>query len=76
MNNERRDTLRQIDRLLSQAHALLTEVRDDEENALAAMPESFQFGMKGAEMESAISDMDEALMSLESAREYLEEAAA
>lgn len=76
MNDTRRDTLRKLRSLIKEAHTLLEEVRDDEENALAAMPESFQDSVQGWKMEDAIGSMDEALNSLESAIDYVEEAAA
>ena len=76
MNIKRRSQLDKIRYAMQDLLTQLEEIRDDEQNALAAMPESFQFGSAGEAMEDAIGNMEEAINSMESAVEYLEEAAA
>ena len=75
MNCHRRDRLRAIAAELRAVYARLEEVRDDEENALAAMPESFQYSPKGEDMEENVRAMDAVLEDLKTGWETLEEMA-
>ena len=60
MTKERRDKI-------SQAIALLEEARDAEQSAFDNLPASFQSGEKGQAMEAAVSNLDEAISSAQSA---------
>ena len=73
MNCQRRDTLRMIRAELHTICVRLEEVQDEEENALAAMPESFQFSTRGDAMEDAVRGMDAALSDIQTAMESIEE---
>lgn len=73
MNCQRRDALRSLRADIKTIKARLEEERDAEENALAAMPESFQFSTRGDAMQDAISGMDEAIYELETAIERITE---
>jgi NifU-like protein involved in Fe-S cluster formation len=74
MNVFRRDTLRAIRADINAIQRRIIEVRDEEENALAAMPESFQYSSKGEDMEDRIHSMINALDALRDAMNELEEA--
>lgn len=65
MNKERRELITKAEALISEAHAILTEVRDDEQSAFDNMPESLQGSERGTTMESRIDLMSEAIDALE-----------
>lgn len=73
MNCQRRDALRSLRADIKTIKARLEEQRDAEENALSAMPESFQFSTRGDAMQDAISGMDEAIDELQTAIERITE---
>ena len=74
MNVFRRDTLRAIRADINAIQRRIIEVRDEEENALASMPESFQYSSQGYDMEDRIHSMINALDALRDAMNELEEA--
>lgn len=65
MNDARRKRLAAASQLISDAKAILEEVRDEEQEAFDAMPESFQNGEKGEKSQEAIDSLDEAASSCE-----------
>lgn len=50
---------------LQEAIDILTEVKDEEQEALDNLPDSFRDGEQGEKMEEAISNIDEAVSQLE-----------
>ena len=75
MNKARRKTLEEIHSKLSDLRDLLEEVKSDEEEAFANIPESLQGSERYEISESAIENMDSALSSLEEALDSIESAA-
>lgn len=74
MNKERRKAIGEIVDKLGDLKIEVEEIRDDEEQALEALPESFQYGEKGDKMQEGIDALDNAISSLEEASDYLMEA--
>jgi hypothetical protein len=71
MNNERRKRIKEITDQLENASLEIEQIKNDEQEYLDNMPESFQQGEKGSaaeetiqELESAESSIEEALSSL------------
>lgn len=60
MNKARRKRLAEAAELLEQARDILEEVKDEEQEAHDNLPESFQQGERGEEMESYIAAIEEA----------------
>lgn len=60
MNKARRKRLAEAAELLEQARDILEEVRDEEQEAHDNLPESFQQGERGEEMESYIAAIEDA----------------
>ena len=60
MNKTRRKRLAEALDLISQAKDILEEVKDEEQDAFDNLPESFQYGERGEQMEEYISDIEEA----------------
>ena len=84
MNNERRKRLAQAGEILEKMEELFSElleiteeVRSDEEDAFANLPESFQNGEKGDRMQEAIQALENISMedAFSEVRGYLDEAA-
>lgn len=75
MNAERRKALNVIRENLVEAQSALESLRDEEQEYFDNMPESLQGGDKGSKAEAAISEMDEAISCLESALSSVETAA-
>lgn len=72
MNNERRKILdqatakiEQASTLMEEAKQLLEEVAGDEREAHENMPDSLKEGERGAAMEQAADDLDEAVSSID-----------
>ena len=61
MNKVRRAKIEKASGYLRDAHQMLTEVRDEEQDALDSMPESFQDTDRYTEMEDAIDILEEAV---------------
>ena len=66
MNKARRKAIKEACELIQRATEIITEVRDEEDEALNNLPESFQYGEKGEAMEEAIDTLSDAV-------DYLEE---
>lgn len=67
MNNERRKRLAVVQKMLeaafekiTEARDLIDEIKDEEQEAFDAMPESFQEGERGQKAQAAIESMQEA----------------
>lgn len=59
MNKDRRKRLTEITEQLELLKGQLESLRDEEQDAFDAMPESLQGGERGQAMESAVSSMEE-----------------
>ena len=73
MNNTRRKEISKISSILEDAKSRLSTVIDDEQEAFDNMPESLQGSERGCESEEAIGYLSDALDSVQSALEYLDE---
>ena len=73
MNNKRRKEISKIVSTLEDVRDRLSEVVDEEQIAFDNMPESIQGSDRGCESEEAIGYLSDALDSVESALEYLDE---
>ena len=58
MNKQRRKELFEVTDLLEEAIGRLTEIRDDEQDALDSLPESLQYSCRGDDMQDAIDTLD------------------
>lgn len=65
MNKVRRKRLAEAIDLINQAKGILEEVKDEEQEAYDNLPESFQYGERGEQMQEYIDSMDEAYENLE-----------
>lgn len=73
MNNKRRKEISKIVSTLEEVRDRLSEVVDEEQSAFDNMPESIQGSDRGCESEEAIGYLSDALDSVESALDYLDE---
>lgn len=73
MNNKRRKEISKIVSTLEDVRDRLSEVVDEEQSAFDNMPESIQGSDRGCESEEAIGYLSDALDSVESALDYLDE---
>lgn len=60
MNKQGRKRLAEAALLMEQAKDIIVEVREEEEEKLENMPESFRYGEKGEQMETYIEYLNEA----------------
>lgn len=60
MNKQGRKRLAEAALLIEQAKDIIVEVREEEEEKLENMPESFRYGEKGEQMETYIEYLNEA----------------
>lgn len=65
MNKVRRKRLAEAIDLINQAKGILEEVKDEEQEAYDNLPESFQYGKRGEQMQEYIDSMDEAYENLD-----------
>lgn len=65
MNKVRRKRLAKAIDLINQAKGILEEVKDEEQEAYDNLPESFQYGERGEQMQEYLDSMDEAYENLE-----------
>ena len=65
MNKVRRKRLAEAINLINQAKGILEEVKDEEQEAYDNLPESFQYGERGEQMQEYIDSMDEAYENLD-----------
>ena len=54
MNRERRKRLQEAFDKIAEAQEILSEVRDEEQEAYENLPENFQYGERGEEMQGYI----------------------
>ena len=73
MNNKRRKEISKIVSTLEDVRDRLNEVVDEEQSAFDNMPESIQGSDRGCDSEEAIGYLSDALDSVQSALEYLDE---
>lgn len=80
MNNERRGQIKKCNKRLDLVIDLLTtykseleSIQMDEEFAFDNLPESFQNGIRGDEIQDAIDEMEEAVENIEKVMEKLNE---
>lgn len=67
MNKERRNRLTKAYELINEAKIILEEVRKDEHDSYENLPENFQSGGRGEEMQGYIEMLDEAYNYLDDA---------
>lgn len=65
MNKVRRKRLAEAIDLINQAKGILEEVKDEEQEAYDNLPESFQYGERGEQMQEYIDSMNEAYENLD-----------
>ena len=65
MNAARRKQIMKAIGMVADARAILEEVKDDEQEAFDNLPESFQYGERGDQMQDFIDALEEAVSSLE-----------
>lgn len=75
MNNKKREKLKKVQELLNQASNIVSDVLEDEQDCLDNMPENLQYSDRYERMEAAISNLEDGLNSIESAENYIVEAA-
>ena len=61
MKEERLITLKQCLNMIQNAHDVLEEVRDEEQDAFDNLPEGLQYSERGEMMEEAVDNLDEAI---------------
>ncbi len=72
MNRERRQELLDVASSLAEAMDRLSEIREEEQEALDNMPEGLQCGNRGQSMQEAIDTMDEWGSEIESIKDTIE----
>lgn len=75
MNKMRRKELNRAAEMLREAYSIIESCKDEEQDAYDNLPESFQYGDKGDEMQEYIDQMDEAMESIDEAADTIEEIA-
>ena len=60
MNRERRKRLQEAFDKIAEVQEILSEVRDEEQEAYENLPENFRYGERGEEMQGYIEMIDEA----------------
>lgn len=60
MNKQRRKQLAEASALISKVQEIIESVKDEEQEAHDNLPDSFQYGEKGQQMEEYIDALDEA----------------
>ena len=73
MNKQRRKILEEAFNMISQAKDILEEVKDEEQEAYDNLPESFQNGERGEEMQGYIEMLEEAYDYLYDANSVVEQ---
>jgi hypothetical protein len=68
MNAERRTKIATADMLLDAVLAIIESVKEDEQTAYDALPESIQAGSKGEAMNDGIAEIEECFDELDNAR--------
>lgn len=65
MNDERRKLLSKVSELLAEAHGLLTQATEEEQDYFDNMPENMQSGDKGSRAEEVADALQDAVSSLD-----------
>ncbi|WP_304585142.1 hypothetical protein [Acutalibacter muris] len=73
MNKARRKRLAQAFDLVNQAKNIIDEVRDDEREAYENLPDSFQNGERGEEMQGYLEMLDETYNYLDDANSVIDQ---
>lgn len=73
MNRERRKRLEKVFDMLGEAQDILEEVKGEEQEAHDNLPESFQYGERGEEMEGYIEMLEETWNYLDDAKSVVEQ---
>ncbi len=73
MNAARRKQLNDLSGKVSDLVADLEAIRDEEQDAFEAMPESLQQSERGQASEQAVHDLESAISSLESAQSEIDQ---
>ena len=73
MNKERREELLEVVDILDEAIGRLSEIRDDEQDALDSMPDGLQESSRGMVMQEALDTMDEFEDSIASIQSRIEQ---
>lgn len=74
LNNKRRDSLKEAVYHLNKAQAIVESAVDQEDDALANMPDNLQATERYEKMENAIDKLNDASEKIDEARECIEEA--
>lgn len=75
MNKDRRNRLQEVKESLDDVISQIEEIRDEEQEALDNMPDSFQQAERGDRMQTAIDTMDEAISAIGDVQQTIDEAA-
>lgn len=73
MNRERRKRLAKVFDMIEEANTILEEVKDEEQEAYENLPENFQYGERGEEMQNYIEMLDETIGYLMDASSVVEQ---
>ena len=73
MNKQRRKRREEASDLMNRAKDILEEVKDEEQEAYDNLPENFQNGERGEEMQGYIDAMEEAYDGLDTACSAIEQ---
>ena len=74
MNDALRKKLKEAYQKINEACAIVEEVKNEEEEKLDTMPDSFKEGEKGEKMQEGIDALGEAAEALETAGNYIDTA--
>lgn len=73
MNKDRRKHLSEAFELIAKAQEIIESVKSEEQEAHDNLPESFQYGERGEEMENYIEMLDEAYGYLDDAQSVVDQ---
>lgn len=73
MNKERREELLEVNDLLEEAKDRISEIRDEEEDALYSLPEVLQESSRGFAMQDAMDTLDGFIDSIDKIQCQIEE---
>ncbi len=72
MNNKKRSVLEQAILLLEKVSDYVSQVEDDEQDALDNMPENLQLSERYEKMEDAVSNLENAINGIDEVKENIE----
>lgn len=75
MNDGLRKKLKEANVKLEEAKGIIEEVKNEEEEKLETMPDSFKEGEKGEKIQEGVDNLDQALNGLEDVIAYVDSAA-